>query len=629
MAWDYFYLLDLKYIKWSNFEFQKIKIEIMLYKTIQGLRVRHLAILLNLICLSPLFAQETLEIWEGKVPGSISALNYEQVEHKNNAGVVTGISKVATPVMKIFLTENPGKNASILILPGGGYSHLSVDKEGKKVANWVNSLGLNAFVLHYRLPSDKIMKNKSLAPLADAQQAMRLIRKNAEKWNLVSDEIGVLGFSAGGHLAASLSTRFDENIISGNQEISARPDFSILIYPVISMMNDFTHKGSQESLLGKNASEEVLRKFSNQYLVSLETPPSFLVHATDDKAVPVENSLEYYKALKQNDIPVEMHLFENGGHGFGLGRKGTNTFWPKNLEKWLDQHGLIKKEPMVFSYFTGNGEDGLHLAYSYDGYTWKALNDKKPFLKPELGNEKLMRDPSIIKGGDGKYHMVWTIGWREKGIGYASSKDLINWSEQRYIPVMEHEEKARNTWAPEITYDQENNEYVIYWATTIKGEFPETQIKADDGYNHRIYYVSTKDFKTFSETKILYEPGFNVIDASIKKYEGKFIMFLKNETREPAEKNIRIATSNNLKGPYSSASDPITGDFWAEGPTSVKIENDYLVFFDKYIEKGFGAIYSNDLENWEDISDQISFPEDIRHGSVLKVPEEILQKLLQ
>ncbi len=599
----------------------------MNYKTRQGLWVSYLAILLNLICLSNLFAQESVEIWGNKVPGAILAEDYKQIENKNDTGVVTGISKVVTPELKIFLTENPGKNASILILPGGGYSHLSVEKEGRKVAKWANSLGLNAFVLHYRLPSDEIMEDKSLAPLADAQQAMRFIRNNAKDWNLNPDQIGVLGFSAGGHLAASLSTRFEEKIASEDQGISARPDFSILIYPVISMMNEFTHKGSQESLLGKNADEDLLRKFSNEYLVSAQTPPSFLVHATDDKAVPVENSLEYYKALKENNVPVEMHVFEDGGHGFGLGQKGTNSFWPKNLEKWLDQHGLIKKEPMVFSYFTGNGEDGLHLAYSYDAYTWKALNNGESFLKPELGKEKLMRDPCIIKGGDGKYHMVWTVGWTEKGIGYASSDDLINWSEQQYIPVMEHEENARNTWAPEVTYDEENDEYVIYWATTIKGKFPETQIDADDGYNHRMYYVSTKDFENFSDTKILYEPGFNVIDASIKKYKDQFVMFLKDETREPAEKNIRIATAKNLRGPYSEASEPITGDYWAEGPTSVKIGNDYLVFFDKYTEKEFGAIRSKDLENWEEISDQVSFPEDIRHGSVLKISEEILNNL--
>jgi acetyl esterase/lipase len=599
----------------------------MNYKTRQGLWVSYLAILLNLICLSNLFAQESVEIWGNKVPGAILAEDYKQIENKNDTGVVTGISKVVTPELKIFLTENPGKNASILILPGGGYSHLSVEKEGRKVAKWANSLGLNAFVLHYRLPSDEIMEDKSLAPLADAQQAMRLVRNKAKDWNLNPDQIGVLGFSAGGHLAASLSTRFEEKIASEDQGISARPDFSILIYPVISMMNEFTHKGSQESLLGKNADEDLLRKFSNEYLVSAQTPPSFLVHATDDKAVPVENSLEYYKALKENNVPVEMHVFEDGGHGFGLGQKGTNSFWPKNLEKWLDQHGLIKKEPMVFSYFTGNGEDGLHLAYSYDAYTWKALNNGESFLKPELGKEKLMRDPCIIKGGDGKYHMVWTVGWTEKGIGYASSDDLINWSEQQYIPVMEHEENARNTWAPEVTYDEENDEYVIYWATTIKGKFPETQIDADDGYNHRMYYVSTKDFENFSDTKILYEPGFNVIDASIKKYKDQFVMFLKDETREPAEKNIRIATAKNLRGPYSEASEPITGDYWAEGPTSVKIVNDYLVFFDKYTEKEFGAIRSKDLENWEEISDQVSFPEDIRHGSVLKISEEILNNL--
>jgi beta-xylosidase len=286
------------------------------------------------------------------------------------------------------------------------------------------------------------------------------------------------------------------------------------------------------------------------------------------------------------------------------------------------------EEVFLFSYFKGNG-DGLHLAYSLDGYQWKALKNDSIFLKPSAGKDKLMRDPCIIRGGDGKFHMVWTVSWNEKGIGYASSPDLLQWSEQKFVPVMAHEEGARNTWAPEITYDARTKEYMIYWATTITGLYPETQSKMDAGYNHRIYYVTTKDFKTFSPTKLLYEPGFNVIDASIVKDQNGFVMFLKDETREPAQKNLKVATSKKLTGPYTAASAPITGKYWAEGPTTLKLGNKWLVYFDKYTSHAMGAVQSEDLKNWEDISDKISFPKGMRHGTIFKVTKAEFEKLLR
>lgn len=283
-------------------------------------------------------------------------------------------------------------------------------------------------------------------------------------------------------------------------------------------------------------------------------------------------------------------------------------------------------EVYLFSYFKGNG-DGLHLAWSTDGYTWAALNNDAIFLKPQVGKDKLMRDPCIIKGKDGRFHMVWTVSWNERGIGYASSDDLINWSEQQYIPVMEHEAGARNTWAPELTYDEERDEYIIYWATTITGLYPETQSQEENAYNHRMYYTTTKDFKTFSDTRLLYEPGFNVIDASIVKDKDRYLMFLKDETREPAQKNIRIAESKDARGPYSAAGVPITGNYWAEGPTTLKLGNTWLVYFDKYIDHKMGAVQSTDLKNWTDVSDQISFPEGMRHGSIFKVSKAQFNKL--
>lgn len=282
----------------------------------------------------------------------------------------------------------------------------------------------------------------------------------------------------------------------------------------------------------------------------------------------------------------------------------------------------------LFSFFKGNGEDGLHLAYSRDGYNFKVLNNDKSFLSPAVGISKLMRDPCIIRTKDGTFHMVWTAGWTEKGIGYASSKDLINWSEQKYLMVMKNEPDARNTWAPEITYDNKNKQFLIFWATTIPGRFPDTEKIGDTGYNHRIYCVTTKDFVTFSETKLFYDKGFNVIDATISKTGKNYVMFVKDETRTPPQKNIRITTAESLYGPYSEPSEPITGKYWAEGPTSIKIKDTWFVYFDKYTEKKMGAVISKDLKTWTDISEKISFPEGSRHGTVFEADEKILESLI-
>lgn len=287
----------------------------------------------------------------------------------------------------------------------------------------------------------------------------------------------------------------------------------------------------------------------------------------------------------------------------------------------------IPPDKYLFGYFKNNGLDGLHLAYSNDGYNWTALKNDESFLKPEVANDKLMRDPCIIRGGDGFFHMVWTVSWTDKGIGYATSKDLIHWSKQQFLPVMEKLEGTRNTWAPEITYEAKTKTYMIYWASTVTGKFTETSSAKESGYNHRIYDVTTKDFKTFSDTKLLYDPGFNVIDATIVKDGKRFVMFLKDETVEPVEKNIKIAYSKKLTGPYSAASKAISGNYWAEGPTSVKVGDNWLVYFDKYREHKYGAIASKDLKTWTDVSDKIALPSGIRHGSILKITAQELEKL--
>jgi hypothetical protein len=287
-------------------------------------------------------------------------------------------------------------------------------------------------------------------------------------------------------------------------------------------------------------------------------------------------------------------------------------------------------EAYLFTYFKGNGEDGLHLAYSVDGLVWQALNGGKSLLKPVVGRNRLMRDPQIVAGPDGLFHMVWTTSWNDPVIGYATSRDLINWSAQRGLTPMTLEPTALNVWAPELFYDAKKRQYILFWATTIPGRFPATDKSGDNGRNHRIYVTTTKDFHTFTPTRLFYDQGFSVIDATIVKDGLSYVMVFKEETRWPtAQKNIHYAVSNQAAGPYGPASPPITGSYWAEGPTAMKIGERWIVYFDKYRDHRYGAVASADWKQWEDISGQLQFPEGARHGTVLRVPRAVLTKLLE
>ncbi|AFK03839.1 Glycosyl hydrolase family 32 domain protein [Emticicia oligotrophica DSM 17448] len=290
---------------------------------------------------------------------------------------------------------------------------------------------------------------------------------------------------------------------------------------------------------------------------------------------------------------------------------------------------FAQKDVYLFSYFTDNGQDGLHFAYSKDGQNWTSLKEGKSFLTPAVGKDKLMRDPCIIQANDGTFHMVWTSGWHDQIIGYASSKDLINWSEQKAIPVMEHEPTAKNSWAPEVFYDDKKKNYLIFWATTIPGRHGDiADSEREKGWNHRIYATETIDFKTFSPTKLYFNPDFSAIDATILKDGKSYFMFIKNENPNPPQKNIRIIKSDKPSVfDVNKVSDPITGNYWAEGPTSIRIGEYVYVYFDKYRDHKYGAIRSKDMKNWEDISEQVSFPKGLRHGTVLKVSEEVFEGL--
>ncbi|MDJ1483798.1 glycoside hydrolase family 43 protein [Cytophagaceae bacterium YF14B1] len=293
------------------------------------------------------------------------------------------------------------------------------------------------------------------------------------------------------------------------------------------------------------------------------------------------------------------------------------------------QYSNAQNEIYLFSYFVDNGQDGLHFAYSPDGLTWQKLNDGKSFLQPTVGKDKLMRDPCITQGADGTYHMVWTSGWNDQIIGYASSKDLIHWSEQKEIPVMVHEPTAKNSWAPEVFYDKKTKQFLIFWATTIPGRHSDiADSENEKGLNHRIYYVTTKDFKTFSKTEMFFNPNFSAIDATIFQKGKWYYMFVKNENPNPPQKNIRITRSRNAAGPYPvEVSGPITGKYWAEGPSPLQVGEYTYLYFDKYTQHAYGAVRSLDMENWEDVSDKVKFPEGVRHGTMFTVTKSTFDQM--
>ncbi|GAA4893899.1 alpha/beta hydrolase [Flaviramulus aquimarinus] len=283
------------------------------------------------------FAQkEIIPLWDGDIPNAQKTEEQEVIEN----GDIIKISLVQNPTLEVFLPAEPSATGqAVIICPGGGYHYLSYDWEGTDIAKWFNSKGITAFVLKYRLPNSKSIKVSYKAPLQDAQRAIRIIRSQSKKWNINQNKIGIIGFSAGGHLASTLGTQFDRPNTFKEQPldmISARPDFMALIYPVVTMQEDYTHKGSQESLLGDNTTDILKTQYSNELHITKSTPPTFLVHSTDDKSVPVENSLNLYKALKDNDVKVEMHIYPTGGHGYALAiDKGYLQSWTDRLEDWL------------------------------------------------------------------------------------------------------------------------------------------------------------------------------------------------------------------------------------------------------------------------------------------------------
>ncbi|KAA0991345.1 alpha/beta hydrolase [Dyadobacter aurulentus] len=284
---------------------------------------------------------ETINLWpEGKVPNFKTSDVQEKSE--TDASGILRISGVTVPTMTAYIApKEKATGAAVMICPGGGYGILAASHEGSDFAKWFNDRGISAFVLKYRLPNAKAMEHQHEVPLMDAMQAMKLIREGAGKWNIDKNKIGVMGFSAGGHLAATLSTHHN---MGPKASPDAKPDFSILLYPVISFQPNISHGGSRDNLLGSEKSDELIKYYSNEMQVSDQTPPAFLVHAMDDTGVPVENSIQYYLALKNKKIPAEMHLYPKGGHGYGMRTEGKGSLanWPAAMEGWLKTMGYMK-----------------------------------------------------------------------------------------------------------------------------------------------------------------------------------------------------------------------------------------------------------------------------------------------
>lgn len=280
-------------------------------------------------------AQDVIPLYGAEIPGAKPAPAGYKETTVTGADGVARVSKVTEPALTVFSPEKGKANGTaVIICPGGGYSILAFEKEGTLVAKKFAAAGVTAFVLKYRLPDDAIMEDKSMAPLQDALQAIYLVRKNAGLWNLDVHKIGVMGFSAGGHLAASLAVHYQDMKIRNEEGVNLRPDFALLIYPVISF-GTVTHAGSMKNLVGDAPTQAQRTYFSAQNHVNETTPPTFMVHANNDASVPVKNSILFNEALVKFKVPAELHLYQSGGHGFGLYNKTTKEDWFETMKNWM------------------------------------------------------------------------------------------------------------------------------------------------------------------------------------------------------------------------------------------------------------------------------------------------------
>lgn len=282
------------------------------------------------------------------------------------------------------------------------------------------------------------------------------------------------------------------------------------------------------------------------------------------------------------------------------------------------------RKAWIFTSFHEPADKGLRMLYSHDGKKWTDLDTV--LLRPSVGNQKVMRDPSMVQDKNGIFHLVWTSSWRgDKGFGYASSKDLLNWSTQQFIPVLQKEPVVVNTWAPELFYDEDQDQFMIIWASCIPGRF-DRGIE-EDSNNHRMYVTTTKDFKTFSETKLFLDPGFSVIDAVIVKRADKdFVLVLKDNTRP--ERNLKVAFAENPMGPWTNISTPFSVKF-TEGPSVVKLKNEWLIYFDSYQKKIYEAVSTTDFKEFKNVTSHVRVPEGHKHGTIVPVKKKFLRQLIK
>lgn len=294
----------------------------------------------SLLMMNVALGQEVIPLYgDKKIPNSKETSNQERHEVRDNGTEI--VHAISRPTMTVFLPPGSGAaRTAVVIFPGGGYRINAIKHEGLDIARKLNEWGVAAFVVKYRIPDDVTMINKEIGPLQDAQQAIALVRRNATKWNIDPSKVGIMGFSAGGHLASTAATHLDNRLID-DASVNIRPDFLVLGYPVISFSDSIGHRGSRDNLLGKSPSQEKIRQYSNELRVTASTPPTFLVHASDDKGVFPKNSIVFYESLLKHNVPAELHIYERGGHGFGMNNPTTDEKWMESLRNWLVSRSLL------------------------------------------------------------------------------------------------------------------------------------------------------------------------------------------------------------------------------------------------------------------------------------------------
>jgi acetyl esterase/lipase len=286
-------------------------------------------------------AQESVPLYDGPIPGAIDAPNEEAL--RDTSEPYPFLVDISRPTLTRFpAAKSNSKHAAVIILPGGAYHGVSYVKEGDAIAHAFNEIGVAAFVLKYRMPNPKWMASPSTGPLQDAQQAMHVVRSHAREWQIDPQRVGIVGFSAGGHLAATLATKYATSVATSKPADDLRPDFVILGYPVISMSDELTHAESRLRLLGPTPTPEAIREYSAELNVTGQTPPTFIVHAADDHGVNVENSIRFFGALQAHNVPVELFVIPHGGHGFGLFNAATHDRWFDRCADWLRGEGWIE-----------------------------------------------------------------------------------------------------------------------------------------------------------------------------------------------------------------------------------------------------------------------------------------------